>query len=102
VSGHEPKRQRQRERQAAYEPRQCAGMMSCPVVLGPDEIDALVRLRWLPASPECSREQVGAPAAAVPIFSATVTVAANQPVPNLELFGIGDKKGFNHASFKCG
>jgi hypothetical protein len=64
VSRQQSKQRRQRERQARYEARQRAGVMSCPVLLGPDEIDALVRLRWLPASAECSREQVGAAAAA--------------------------------------
>ena len=38
--------------------------MLCLVPLGSDEINALVRLRWLPADAECSREQVGAAAAA--------------------------------------
>jgi hypothetical protein len=55
---------RQRERQARYEARQRAGVMLALVPLGPDEINALVRLRWLPASTECSHEQVGAAAAA--------------------------------------
>ena len=64
MSRQDSKRQRQRERQARYEARQRAGVMSCPVLLGPDEINALVRLRWLPACAECSREQVGAAAAA--------------------------------------
>jgi hypothetical protein len=38
--------------------------MLCLVPLGPDEINALVRLRWLPAGAECNREQVSAAAGA--------------------------------------
>jgi hypothetical protein len=64
VSREEFKRQRQRQRQARYEARQRDGVMLCLVPLRPDEIDALARLRWLPAGHEYSREQVGAAAAA--------------------------------------
>jgi hypothetical protein len=66
VSRQESKRQSQRERQARYEARQRDGVILCLVPLGPDEINALVRLRWLPANTECSRERVGAAAAAAP------------------------------------
>ena len=64
MSHQQSKQQRQRERQARYEARQRAGVMLCLVSLGPDEINALARLRWLPASTEYSRDQIGAAAAA--------------------------------------
>ena len=64
MSCQDSKRARHRRRQAAYEARLRAGVMLCLVPLGADEINALVRLRWLPASAECSREQIGAAAAA--------------------------------------
>ena len=64
MSCEDSKRARHRQRHAAYEARLRAGVMLCLVPLGSDEIDALVRLRWLPADAECSREQVGAAAAA--------------------------------------
>jgi hypothetical protein len=64
MSREDSKRARHRQRQAAYEARVRAGVMLYLVPLGSDEIDALMRLRWLPADAECSREQVGAAAAA--------------------------------------
>ena len=64
MSREDSKRARHRQRQARYEARMRAGVMLCLVPLGPDEINALMRLRWLPTGTECSREQVSAAAAA--------------------------------------
>jgi hypothetical protein len=64
MSCQDSQRARHRHRQARYEARQRAGVMLCLVPLGPDEINALVRLRWLPASAEYSRDQIGTAAAA--------------------------------------
>jgi hypothetical protein len=64
MSCQDSKRARHRRRQARYEARVRAGVMLCLVPLEPDEINALVRLRWIPTGAECSREQVGAAAAA--------------------------------------
>ena len=44
MSSHDAKRARHRRRQAAYEARMRAGVMLCLVPLGPDDINALVRL----------------------------------------------------------
>ena len=64
MSCQDSKRARHRERQARYEARVRAGVMLCLVPLGPDEISALVRLRWLPGGAVCSREQIGTAVAA--------------------------------------
>jgi hypothetical protein len=50
---------RQRARQAQYEARLRAGVMLCPVPLGPGEIGALVRLGWLPGDAVVDRRRAG-------------------------------------------
>src|SRR5262245_50585973 len=54
MSGDDSKLVSHRQLQAAYEARQRAGVMLCLVPLGPDEINALVRLRWLPSGAEAT------------------------------------------------
>jgi hypothetical protein len=54
----------QRARQARYEARQRDGIKLASVPLGPAEIAALVKLRWLPARAKDDRERISAAAAA--------------------------------------
>jgi hypothetical protein len=49
----------QRARQARYDARRNAGVLLCPVKLGPGELSTLIRLRWLPDE-AVSAQQVGA------------------------------------------
>jgi hypothetical protein len=50
----------QRARQARYEARVRAGVLLCPVQLGPNELDTLIRLRWLPDAPISARQAAAA------------------------------------------
>jgi hypothetical protein len=50
----------QRARQARYEARFRAGVLVCPVQLGPNELDTLVRLRRLPDAPISARQAAAA------------------------------------------
>ena len=54
------KRERQRQRQAAYEARLRDGVALYRFPLGTLEIDALVTLGWLQEGAETDRDQVGA------------------------------------------
>jgi hypothetical protein len=59
MSREDSKRARHRQRQAAYEARQRAGVALYRVPLGSLEIDALVALGWLREGTEIDRERVG-------------------------------------------
>jgi hypothetical protein len=54
------KHQLQRDRQRRYEARLHAGVLLCPVQLGPGELTTLVRLRWLPDGPVSARQAAAA------------------------------------------
>jgi len=54
------KRRLQRARQARYEARVRAGVLLCPVQLGPDELGTLIKLRWLPDGPITARQAAAA------------------------------------------
>jgi hypothetical protein len=60
----ESKRERHRQRQAAYEARQRSGVALYPAPLGAGEIDALVALGWLREGTETDRGRVGEAVAA--------------------------------------
>ena len=59
MSCQDSKRTRHRQRQAAYEARLRDGIAVYPVALGSPELDALVRLRWLPEAAVGDRARVG-------------------------------------------
>jgi hypothetical protein len=48
----------QRARQARYEARVRAGIMLCPITIGVNELDTLIRLHWLPNAPVITTQQV--------------------------------------------
>ena len=64
MSSKDSKRARHRQRQAAYEARQRAGVALYPAPLGAVEIDALVALGWLREGTETDRGRVGQAVAA--------------------------------------
>ena len=64
LSRPDSKRARHRQRQAAYEARQRAGVALYPAPLGAVEIDALVALGWLREGTETDRGRVGEAVAA--------------------------------------
>jgi hypothetical protein len=65
MSGEDSKRARHRQRQAAYEARQRAGVALYPAPLGAAEIDALIALGWLREGTESNRIRVGEALAAI-------------------------------------
>jgi hypothetical protein len=65
MSCQDAKRARHRQRQAAYEARQRAGLCLYPAPLGAAEIDALVALGWLADCAVFDRDRVGAALASV-------------------------------------
>jgi hypothetical protein len=50
----------QRARQERYEQRRRAGILLCPVALGPGELGTLIKLRWLPDGPITARQAAAA------------------------------------------
>jgi hypothetical protein len=59
MSREDSKRARHRQRQAAYEARQRAGLRLYPAPLGAAEINALVALGWLADGAVFDRDRVG-------------------------------------------